>query len=101
MVDGREHGAAVVTDADRGFVATAAITPLSFVEWERDWWFVYIAGVRSGSLIAGQVTAMYRSLSGGSRMFASLGEAVAELERIAEWIVVANAEVCNKTAVYS
>lgn len=90
-----------MTDTARGFVATAAITPLSFVEWERDWWFVYIAGIRSGTLIAGEVTAMYRSAMGGERMFASLADAVTELERIANWIVVANAEVCNKGCVYA
>lgn len=91
-----------MTDADRGFVATAAIKPLSFVEWEHaSMWFVYISGFRTGTLFAGEATAFYRSVDGGEKLFASLTDAIGELERIANWITVANAEFCNKAPVYA
>ena len=82
-------------------IATPAVKPLSFVEWVRDHYFVYIAGIRTGALMVGEATAFYRSVDGGGKMFASVTDAVGELERLANWIVVANAEFCNKQAVYA
>lgn len=91
-----------MTDFDRGFIATPAVKPLSFVEWDaKEMWLVYICGFRTGTLFAGEATAFYRSVDGGEKMFASLADAITELERIANWIVVANAEFCNKQAVYA
>lgn len=91
-----------MTDADRGFVATAAIRPLSFVEWEHaSMWLVYICGFRTGTLFAGEETAFYRSIDGGEKLFSSLADAITELERISNWIIVANAEFCRRDAVYA
>ena len=90
-----------MTDHSRGFVATAAIPPLYFLEWERDFYFVYIMGFRTGTLIAGSESAMYRSAAGGHRLFSSVHEAVTALERLAEWVAVADAELVNKAAVYA
>lgn len=90
-----------MTDLDRGFVATAAIKPLYFLEWERDFYFVYIMGFRTGTLIAGSESAMYRSAAGGYRLFPSVHEAVATLERLADWVAVADAEMTNKQGVYA
>lgn len=90
-----------VTDADRGFVSTRAVNPLSWVLWTDDHYFVYIAGIRTGALMIGKETAYYRSVTGNGKMFASVADAVGELERIANWIVVANAEFCRRDSVYA
>jgi hypothetical protein len=91
-----------VTDFDRGFISSAAVKPLSFVTWDADeMWLVYIAGIRTGSLWAGKETAYYRSVTGEGKMFATLHEAIGELERLANWIVVANAEFCRRDSVYA
>ena len=95
----RREGA--VTDHDRGFVATAACKPLSWVLWETDHYFVYVAGIRTGALIIGAASCFYRSVDGGGKMFATVQDAVSQLERLATWIVVANAEFCRREAVYA
>lgn len=90
-----------MTDFDRGFVATAACKPLSWVMWERDHYFVYIAGFRTGALMIGEASCFYRSVDGGGKMFATVRDAVSQLERLATWIMVANAEFCLREVVYA
>lgn len=90
-----------MTDHDRGFVATAAIKPISWVLWETGHYFVYILGFRTGALLIGQETAFYRSIEGGGKMFASVHDAVSQLERLANWIAVANAEICAREEVFT
>lgn len=90
-----------MTDTARGFVATAACKPLSWVMWETDHYFVYVLGIRTGALIIGEASCFYRSVDGGGKMFATVQDAVSQLERLATWIKVANAEFCNKETVYA
>lgn len=91
-----------MTDRDRGFIATAAVNPISYVEWiPGAHWFVYVMGFRTGALMKGEASCYYRSVTGQGRMFSSLEDAVSELTRIANWIVVANAELTNKSGVYA
>lgn len=90
-----------MTDHSRGFVATPSLRPLSWVEWMPGHYFVYICGFRTGALMIGSESCFYRSVDGGGKMFPSVHEAVSTLERLANWIVAANAEMTNKKAVYA